>query len=94
MDWIVRLPSVLYRLSVKKAGGDRELQAHIRQYLERFTAEPTHGGGGGEVRSIDWTPVAVTGKGGQWVNWGAGGGTVFCHDCQQVHTPGPCPRVT
>lgn len=37
MDWIVRLPSPLYRLSVKKAGSDRELQAHIRQYLYGWT---------------------------------------------------------
>lgn len=70
MDWTVRLPSVLYRLSAKKAGGDRELQAHIRQYLERWTAEPN----ALNVRLAD--------------------AVVFCPDCQRVHTPGHCPRVT
>ena len=93
MDWIVRLPSALYRLSVKKAGTDRELQAHIRQYLERWTTEP-HAVRPGELVMVQTDDGSAYG----WAGGGSGGvtvgGTVFCPDCQQVHAPGPCPRVT
>lgn len=73
MDWIVRLPSALYRLSVKKAGTDRELQAHIRQYLQRWTDAEF-----GCEYHVQHQKIGTP-------------GTVYCLDCQQVHTPGPCP---
>ena len=60
MNWRLRLPSVVYRLALSKAGDDASLAALVVKFIEDYAHGTTFQAKGGQARQASMTPEERT----------------------------------